>query len=466
MSATTAEPTLRVPEPVLVDLVVLVRDTLRVFVRLFPQILGLWLLGWLGSNLSLKVAAVVADASAWAGLVVFAFNFLFTLVAIVLILRLCGAELGIRALIPRSEAVDDGRDTSLTRLLAVTLLPFLGLYAAFGQVEKQAGRLSTEQVFRNSVFGPDSVLTTVRGLATSHPWRLLGLLVAIYLLRRVVDAAHERTEWRPLGLLVALIESFFILVVIFGGFTLGNRVVNWLSTREVLAWFAVLGRAFHAVLAAVHAQLPAAVDRLAAFVADPLGPLLWTVLSQPIIWLSVAALVYGSQVLSLAELWRRGRPVAGRIPGASRFARRADKRALRAAPPTGLRRVGGELREAFLGDIDDKYLPTFHSLRLVLRAGVGFLGAYALMYTALLVARNYVQLGYQAVFGGRDVTFWYTGGPFFDLAENVPWELLRLCLLAVAFRRCLEIFQRRGQALAEPGSGPDAFAALPTGEPR
>ena len=84
----------------------------------------------------------------------------------------------------------------------------------------------------------------------------------------------------------------------------------------------------------------------------------WTVVSQPIIWLAVAALVYGSQVLSLADLWRRGQPAAARVVGASRFDRRGDKRALRPATPPGVARVGSEVREAFLGDIDDKYLPT------------------------------------------------------------------------------------------------------------
>jgi hypothetical protein len=432
----------------LTDLVVLVRDTLRVGVRLFPQILTLWLLGWLGSTLALQVAGRVADVSGWAALAVFSFSFLSTLTAIVLILRLCGQELGIRALIPRGEAADDDRDTSLTRLLAVTLLPFLGLYAAFGQVEDRAALLQTDQIFRNSVFGPSTVLQTVRGFATAHPWEMLLLLVAVYAVRRAVDTAHEKTGWRPLGLVVALIESFFLLVVIFGGFTVANRVHSWLATRAFMAWFDGIGAAVRAVLAAIHASLPAALDRLVGFVSDELGPLLWTVLSEPVIWLAVAALVYGSQVLSFAELWRKGQPLARRLPGASVFDRRAERRAMRPLPPAGIRRAGVEVKEAFLGDLDDKYLPTFHSLRLVLRAGVVFFAAYVLVYNALAVARHSVIRLYELVLGGHDTSFWYLWGPYLDLLENLPWELLRICLLAVAFRRCLELFQQRGRALA------------------
>ena len=439
------------------DVVILVRDTLAVFVRLLPQIMTVWLLGWLGDALALRVAAIVGDTSGWAAVVVFSASFLFTLVAIVVILRLCGQELGIAALIPRQEgAGGEDRDSSLSRLVAVTLLPFLGLYSAFGLVDQQAGRLANDQFFRNGAFGGGpSVLSAVRGLAEQHPWWMVALLVGLYALRRVVDHLHERSGVGILGILTAVVESFFILVVIFGGFVLLRRPKEWLADRAFLGWFDAAGRALERALSALHLQLPELLHRFAAFVADPVWPMFWTVVSQPIIWLAVAALVYGSQVLSLADLWRRGKPAAARVVGASRFDRRGDKRALRPATPPGVARVGSEVREAFLGDIDDKYLPTFHSLRLVLGAGGAFLGAFVLVYTVVIVAQNSVQRLYLAVLGGHGIDFWYRAGPLLDLVDNLPWEPLRLCLLAVAFRRCLELFQQRtARAAAEPAVRP------------
>lgn len=448
------------------DVVILVRDTVTVFVRLFPQIMAVWLLGWLGDALSLRFAAIVGDDSGWAAVVVFSASFLFSLVAIVVILRLCGEELGIRALIPREEGVPgagggagggDGRDSSLSRLVAVTLLPFLGLYSAFGLVNAQAGRLANDQFFRNGPLGGGvSVLNAVRGLADQHPWQMGGLLVGLYVLRRLVDHLHERTGVGLLGIATAVVESFFILVVIFGGFVLLRRPKAWLANRELFAWFDAAGRAAERTLAALHLQLPELLHRFVGFLADPVWPMFWTVVSQPIIWLAVAALVYGSQVLSLADLWRRGQPAAARVIGTSRFDRRGDKRALRPATPPGVARVGSEIREAFLGDIDDKYLPTFHSLRLVLGAGAGFLGAFVLVYTAVIVAQSSVQQLYLSLLGGHDITFWYRAGPLLDLVDNLPWEPLRLCLLAVAFRRCLELFQQRTARVAEPSPVLDA----------
>jgi hypothetical protein len=431
------------------DVVILVRDTLTVFVRLFPQIMAVWLLGWLGDELALRTAAIVGDHSGWGAVVIFSASFLFDLVAIVVILRLAGEELGVRALIPASETVSGtpDRDSSLSRLVAVTLLPFLGLYSAFGLVSSKAERLTNEQYFRNGVFtGGPSVLSAVRGLAERHAGWMLALLLGLYLLRRVTDHLHERTGVQVLGILTAVVESFFILVIIFGGFVLLQRPRDWLADRAVTAWVDAAGRAVEHALAALHLRLPELLHRFAGFLADPVWPMFWSAVSQPIIWLAVAALVYGSQVLSLADLWRRGQPAAARVIGASRFDRHGDKRALRPATPPGVARVGREVREAFLGDIDDKYLPTFHSLRLVLGAGSGFLGAFVLVYTAVLILQSTVRRLYLTVLGGHDIDFWYQAGPLLNLVDNLPWEPLRLCLLAVAFRRCLELFQRRSRA--------------------
>ena len=176
----------------------------------------------------------------------------------------------------------------------------------------------------------------------------------------------------------------------------------------------------------------------------------WQVVSQPIIWLAVAALIYGSQVLSLAELWRKGQTYADRIPGAGAFARYREKQTLRrlGPPPRGVQRVAREAKEAFLGDVDDKYLPTFHSLRLILRAGLVFLGSFVLVYAVLEAVRNYANTALDSLLGGHTVDFWTVWEPWLNLAVNLPFEPLRLCLLAVAFRRCLELFQQRSHAAA------------------
>ncbi len=433
------------------DLTYLVAETVRVWWRLLPQLVALYLFGWVGSELTLRVAVIAGDLSPWLTLVLFAFNFVWVLVASILMLSLVDEQLGIRALIPADESEPEHRDTSLTRLIAVTLLPFLGMYAAFGQVADAANTLLTQQFVRYGV-GGDTVIGTLNRLSTDHPLRLLGLLIVLYVGRRLLDAVHERTGRRILGLGVVLIESFFLLVLILGGIRVFQQAVIWLRGRVFMQWLADLRDRLAEFLAALRIDLPALLVAAERVWSEVIWPLAVDVLAEPLLWLAVAALVFGSRVLSLAELWRKGQPYAERLRAQTPFASRRERRRTAAPAPNGVRFAAGpnavrfaagQLREAFFGDIDDKYLPTAHALRLVLRAGVVFLGSYVVLYTLLRVGRDQLERGIDALLGGHEVAFWVTWGPLIDVVPGVVFEPLRLCLLAVAFHRCLQAFRRR-----------------------
>lgn len=446
---------------------ILVVDTGSVWWRLLPQILSIYLLGWLGSELALKLAVIAGDLSAWLALAVFSFAFLSQLIAIVLILRLAGRELGIREMIPDEERVADDRESSITHLLAVTLLPFLGIYAAFGEVQRAASGLAVEQFARYGAFGSqESILGVLNEAATQHKLRLVAIVLGVYVLRRVVDQLQERTGWRPLGILLALLETFFILVLVMGGIRLWQQVQIWLEDRAFMGWLAAVKEGLASIFAVFQINLPAILVQATDFFWNHMWPVFWEVLSQPIIWLAVAALIFGSQVLSIADLWRKGQPLSQRVPGVSKFAKRSDRLAARriGPPPAGVRKAAHEFREAFLGDIDDKYLPTVHSLRLVIRAGAIFLGALVLVYAMQDIGRNYLSRFINLIVGGHEVDFWLVISPYVDLLVNVAFEPLRICLLAVAFRRCLELF--RAQAMPNLSAGPFAVSGTPApGQP-
>lgn len=439
------------------DLRILVLDTGRVWCRTLPLIVPVYLLSWVATRLAQALALRIGEWNTWVALLVFTFGLLAELVAIVVILQIVGRELGVRELVPASEAVDDDRDSSLTRLVSVTLLPFLGIYAAFGQVQERAVQLANVQLMRNGAFASDvpSFLGDLNKVATQHTWWFLAGLVALYLTRRGLDLLHERTGIRALGIMVALVESFFLLVVILGGIRVIQLGKIWVGNRVFMSWLETLRDAVLNALSVISIHLPDLVTRLVGFLADEVWPLFWEALAQPVIWLAVAALVFGSQVLSLAELWRKGEPYLSKVPGSTVFASRADRRRAsgKQPPPAGVGRAAVELREAFLGDIDDKYLPTFHSLRLVLRAGVVFLGAYVAVYSAIVMAGDAVEMVTDRLSGGREISFWYAFGPWLTLVPDTLFETLRLCLLAVAFRRCLELFWSRSHDAA--GDFPD-----------
>ena len=441
------------------ELRVLIVDTGRVWWRLLPLIMGVYLLGWLSSELTLRVAVILGDISPWLTLILFAFSFVCTLTAAIVILTLAGRELGIRRLLPEDEREIDDRDTSITRLLAITLLPFLGMYAAFGQVNEAANRLVTQQWVRYGFLSDQrTVLGALYDMATHHLGWLIALLAGIYVLRRVLDFVADRTGIRILGLLVVLIEAFFLLLLITGGIRVFQIFLDWFHSRALMQWLAEIKNTLADVFAVFKIDLPEILDRAWAFLSDVVWPVLVDVIAQPMLWLAVAALVFGSKVLSLAELWRKGQPYAARIPGATAFARYREKRAFRrlGPPPRGVRLAAARVQEAFFGDIDDKYLPTLHALRLVLRAGLIFLGSYVFVYNLVIILQNYLDRSINWLVGGHEAQFWVRWEPVFALIPDALIEPVRLCLLAVAFRRCLELFAQRSAVTAPlPAAQPE-----------
>jgi hypothetical protein len=245
------------------ELRVLIVDTGRVWWRRLPIIMGVYLLGWLGSELSLRVAVILGEISPWLTLIMFAFSFVCTLAAAIVILTLVGRELGIRQLLPEDEREIDDRDTSIIRLLGITLLPFLGMYAAFGQVAESAQRLITQQWIRYGFLSDQqTVLGALYDMATKHLGWLVAMLVGIYVARRLLDFLAERTGLRILGIVVVLIEAFFLLLVVTGGIRVLQTFGVWLNDRAVMQWLAAVKNALADVFAVFKIDLPEILTRI------------------------------------------------------------------------------------------------------------------------------------------------------------------------------------------------------------
>jgi hypothetical protein len=91
------------------------------------------------------------------------------------------------------------------------------------------------------------------------------------------------------------------------------------------------------------------------------------------------------------------------------------------------------------------------------------LGSYIFIYNLVIIARNYLDRLINWTVGGHEGQFWVRWEPVFDLAQDALVEPIRLCLLRVAFRRCLELFAQ--QATVRPRRAADpvpAAAAQPT----
>ncbi|HEY9292000.1 MAG TPA: hypothetical protein VIP98_12025 [Microlunatus sp.] len=435
------------------DIRILLVDTTKIWWKLLPKILAIYLLGWLGYEIATELAIWAGRASSWLALLIFAFSFVSRLVAVVLILRLVGNALGLPKLIPEDEAEDDDREAGITRLLALTLLPFLGIYTAFGLVTKASDQMMIEDFFRSGgAFADHTIMGGLRLNGDDVPlsrWMfVLALIVGTYIVRRSIDIVHDRTGFRPLGLVVTFIEAFFVLITITAGVDIFNQIKFWVTDRQFMAWIRTGADTVSSAFVALGIDMPAIFTTVTDFIGQVVWPVIVAGLSEPIFWLAIAALVYGSSVISVAELWRKGKPLASRVRVARRVLERAarEQQSVEDAAAKKRRAVAVEVKEAFFGDIDDKYMPTLNSLRLILRAGVIFLGAYVVVYAVQHVATTGFEWMLGQTVGGHDMSFWIVWLPGYNLLPELIFEPWRLCLLAVALRRCLQIFRLRAEA--------------------
>lgn len=432
-------------------------DAVSLWWRVLTRAVPVYMLAWVITQACNVVAPLLTESHPWIALMIVSMGLTCTLSGIIVCLQIMGRELGIQDEIPGGLAPDDDRDRSVTRLIAITLLPFLGIYATFDYIQETANTLVANEIVMRGILS-HGVMEQLVATSLQEYSRIGLVLVLAYIARRVVDLLHEKTEFRPLGLLAALLEGFFILILLFTGTGLVNSFRSRFEVTRLAYWLSALRNGLDTSLGRISGHLPGVVDVVWGFLTDSVWPVFTYSFGEPILWLAVTALVFGTHVLSFAEMWRKGEPLSAHLDDTHTLV--LDKRGRRRANAgTRGRRAIIEVQEAFFGDLDDKYLPTFQSLRLVLSGGLSFLSAYVVVYAVFaLVAREVEELWLQIVGGGA---------PDFLIAWNdlstgltKPFgETLRLAVLAVAFRQALLIFRRSADATTLPGyDGPDEDA--------
>lgn len=358
------------------------------------------------------------------------------LATILAVLRLAAVYLGVPSMLSRASigtAVSDARDTGPVHLLTITLVPFLGMYAAFGFVQDYASSLVKLSTVRQG-FG--DLLASINPMQSQVvlAWTV-GILLGGWLFTKLADPWQERSRY-PLvvGMLQILVQATLALVVLLVAFRIVESISLWLNDRVYQAW---LDQAAAWLKATVHLDLPAFLAAAWQFWSGTLWPVLFSGFTRPLLWLAMAGLVFGTKVLNLADLWRLGEPAAGATTRRERMLARlrADTEQAR-----GIRLLALKGQSFFLGGLDETVIPAWQSLRLVLRAGWPFLGAYLIAFTLVDLAGSQLNRAILALVGGHPIAFWLRLLPLLDLVQLVVVMGVTWVMLAVAYTRALSIF--------------------------
>lgn len=218
---------------------------------------------------------------------------------------------------------------------------------------------------------------------------VLGLVVALaaWGLRVLCERRYEERRGHLLGVLTSFLEVNFALYALYSIMQIVLVAKDWLAGR--VFWRAVTG----------------AVD------LPSLGPVK-DALVLPLVWLSIAAIVYGLEMHERAAVEGT---VLERLP---------DRLA-------GRRRRLAELASRSLRE---KYVPVVHAVRLVYRAGAPAFAWFCLCYVAAGAVLDRVQRGVVALIGpDHTVRFWNLALVPVEFGHRMAQEIIRLALLAAMF---------------------------------
>lgn len=288
-----------------------------------------------------------------------------------------------------------------------SLLPFMIVYVAWGLLFKDAATFSFADLKRtfNHLNDPGEtfVIPDIR-----VAWALAG---ACFLIRMVLERRHlsQREKGHPArvtGLLAAFFETAFTLFAISSASVTFGQASNWMADRRV--WVGASS--------ALNGLIDAAP--WLGTVGDLLGQLISlasTGLVLPLVWLTIAAIVYGVEVHDHRA-----------VLGGTRFEAAAERL-------SGMR---GLLRRPLGGmsaDVRDKYLPLLYALRLVWRGGIPLFAAFALCYNLTDLIAQQSWLGVTWLVGAQDISVWHVVIVPVNMGRDLIHDVLRIAVLAAAY---------------------------------
>ncbi|GAA4612477.1 hypothetical protein GCM10023195_53530 [Actinoallomurus liliacearum] len=295
-----------------------------------------------------------------------------------------------------------------------TLFPFVLVYLGWNLYTtdlREVLRADAQRLVNNG-----DVMNVGNVLDVSIPVCLLVAAVS-WALRVLCERRYEEKHGRTMGVLTAFFEVNVALYTLYSIMQVVMAAKRWLADRAF----------WHAITHAVPVPIPGP------------GPVK-DALVLPLVWLAIAAIVYGLEMRDREAI--RGTPLE-RLPDRLEGRRR-------------------RLAEVASRSLREKYVPIVHAFRLAHRAGAYVFAWFCLCYVAIEVLLDPVQRGVVALIGtDHTVRFWNLVLVPVEFGHRMVGEILRLALLAATF----DLVMRRvsdGTPVADrpaPATDPDAGAA-------
>ncbi|BBX16593.1 hypothetical protein CRI77_24000 [Mycolicibacterium duvalii] len=404
------------------------------FLRYWPQLAACYLLGLLGRNGAIWLAAWAGwDNDLWASLIMPLAGIarLGSYVAMFFVLR--PAIPGIAALPHRSARSVD--------LFSSVILPFFAIYLAWQMFREDWLAFEVQALdyrMADSITNPGQPEIDPENLPVSTTtWVVIGIaLVARFVLSRY----SEKLPGWFVAVRIYVDALWVFLALTFSvnqGLSLLLNPAGWLAERRIVVWFSHTRES----LFAYFAPLETVWDTGTWAVKTVFGGA-----AVPLIWLAVAGIVYG---VSASQDWRA---LAQRVAGERARVVMSRHAQTRKRVQSRWQRLPTTWRSDARGYLDSRlgrFKPIVDSGRILLHGGIFALSLYVLAYLGLAwldmagsfyrpqLGSGYLLRGMAWLIGPQSQQFWYAALPTLELLVHLIVEPLRICLIAVTLGYCL-----------------------------
>jgi hypothetical protein len=413
--------------------------TFALLFRFWPQLVALVLIGIFAGDLLMQLAARVSIHNHFAGLALLTLVALAQLIVTVAMFQILRPGLpSIRA--AQASAENDRpagaeKAPDFARMVTIALLPFFAYYAAWGflgDIVRQYSRLSLELT-------PFGVSNNVLDVLDSR-WLLLSVAIS-WVIRRLAKAMQKRSATSLWQIVVVVCETNWIFVGLYVISRWKDSALHWIMSRNIWSFLQAAADGITGPAASAFAATPPPVE-LTSVNATTTAINLFFYMLLPIIWLVMAALIYGYDVRDDRELIGAHRRI-GQI--GERYAR----------VPKFLRDFVGH----FIKGYRSRYLPIANGVRITLSSGLLLIVILIVGFRLIDWGTAWLWLGSTRLIGAHNLDTWQIiaqgisllfGSPFQDSSTGILVEPLRICFLAAILETAFSLPQRRAETAEAP----------------
>lgn len=400
---------------------------MRILWRYWPQLMALWVAGIIGNLLLNEFAALIGRLNTLAGLSTLSLVVLLKLVVIVALFETVRPALPALDAAAQAATVQPDADASppagFASVLTLTLVPFFAFYAAWGFLSDTV-RDYSKLVLDLMMAGESGNLLQVSG----GTWLFVSVGVA-WAVRRFAKFMHKRSKAAVWPLVIVICEANWAFIALF-------VVSNW--EGEIRAWIGERAARIGVFLGFLDPIREAAADTLfpppPEAAALPLSKRLNSLFFYglyPIVWMTLAAVVYGYDIANVMPL------------GEGRLARAASRWQ---TLPKAVR----DFVSHFIAGTIKRYRALAEGVGLTLRSGLGLLLTTIVLFRLLDWGSAWAWYGLTQLVGPHEFRLWqiiaqgislFLGSPSAP-GDGVLVMPIKICLLAAA----LEIGFAQGRA--------------------